>query len=71
MAATVKMPSPGMLCLVAHVRTDVSGERIVSIIRMTRVYLPNVLRLLVTANVVPSSPILVNLMVEEIRFSEV
>jgi hypothetical protein len=40
------MPSSGMLRRVALVETDVSEER-------------NVLRLLVTANVVPSSPILV------------
>jgi hypothetical protein len=68
------------------VRTDVSKERIASIIRVTRigelgttlavtnnrncVFLCSVLRLLVTANGVPSSPILVTLMMEETRSSK-
>jgi hypothetical protein len=52
---------------VALVRTDVSEERIASNIK---VLLRNVRRLLVTANVVPSSPILVTLMMEAIRSSE-
>jgi hypothetical protein len=47
---------------VALVRTDVSEERIASII--------SVLRFLVTANVVPSLPILVTLMIEQICSSE-
>jgi hypothetical protein len=47
---------------VALVRTDVSEDRIVSMI--------SVLQLLVTANVIPSSLILFALMMEEIRFSE-
>jgi hypothetical protein len=63
-----------MLDHVALVRTDVSGECIASIIRVTRTgelemlagYLGNVIRLLVTANVVPSLPILVSLMLEAI-----
>jgi hypothetical protein len=50
---------------VAHVRTDVSEECIASIIRVTRigepVFLRSVLRLLVTADVVPSSLIPVTL----------
>jgi hypothetical protein len=56
------MPSSGMLRRVELVRTDVSKERIAAINR--------VLRLLVTANGVPSSPILVTLMMEAIRSSE-
>jgi hypothetical protein len=59
------MPSSGMLRHVALVRTDVLDEFIASNIRVTRiselvttVFLRNVLRLLVTANFVPTSPIL-------------
>jgi uncharacterized membrane protein len=56
------MPPSEMLSSVALVRTDVSEEHIASIIRVTivklRRILRNVLRLLFTANVVPSSPIL-------------
>jgi hypothetical protein len=58
-------------------KTDVSEEHIASIIRVTRidklgtfVVTSNVLRLLVTANVVHSSPILVTLMMEFIITSE-
>jgi hypothetical protein len=65
-----------MLRRVALVRTDVSEERIASIIRVTRfgelytLFLSSVRRLLVTANAVPSSPILVTLMMEAICSSE-
>jgi hypothetical protein len=67
------MPSFGMLGHVALVRIDVSEERISFIIRVTRIgevgtklavtnncviFLRSVRRLLVTANVVPSSPFL-------------
>jgi hypothetical protein len=52
-----------MLRRVALVRTDVSEERIASIIR---VLLHNVLRLLVTANAVPRSLISVTLIMETI-----
>jgi hypothetical protein len=53
-----------MLHRVALVRTDVPEENIASIIRV------HLLRLLVTANVLPSSPILVTLMMEAIHTSE-
>jgi hypothetical protein len=51
---------------VALIRTDVSEERITSIIKVTRI----MLRLLLTANIVTSSPILVTLMMEAISSSE-
>jgi hypothetical protein len=57
-----------MLCHVAHVRTDVSEERITSIIRVTRIGI--VVWLLVTANAIPSLPTLVTLMMEAMRSSE-
>jgi hypothetical protein len=70
----VNLKSSEMLCRAALVRTDVSEERIASIIRVTRIgdlaFLRSVLRLLVAANIVPSSPILVILMMEAIRSSE-
>jgi hypothetical protein len=74
------MVSSGMLRRVAVVRTDVSEELSASFIRVTRigelgtdarlVFLRNVRRLLVTASVVTSSPILVTLMKEAISSSE-
>jgi hypothetical protein len=81
------MSSSGMLRRVAFIRTEVSGQNIASLIRVTRigeleitlavtinrstlVFLSSLVRLLVTANVVPSSQILVTLMKEEIRSSE-
>jgi hypothetical protein len=73
-------PSPRRVALVT---TDVSEELSASFIRMTRngglettlavtsnLFLHSVRRLLVTANVVPSSPILVTLMMEALRSSE-
>jgi hypothetical protein len=60
------MPPSGMLRRAALVRNDVSEESIASIIHELR----SVLRLLVNANIVPSSQILVTLIMEEIRSSE-
>jgi hypothetical protein len=54
-----------MLHRVAFIRTDVSEELSASL-----VFLRSVCRLLVTANVVPSSPILVTLMKEALSSSE-
>jgi hypothetical protein len=61
-----------MLRRVALVRTDVSEELSASFIRVTRIgeFLRSVRRLLVTASVVPSSPILVTLMKEALSSSE-
>jgi hypothetical protein len=68
------MPSSGTLC---HVCTDVLEERIASIIMITKIgelvttlALLSVVRLLVIANVAPSSPILVTLKIEAIHFTE-
>jgi hypothetical protein len=62
---------------VALVITDVSEELSASIIRLTRIgelrtlaVTRSVRRMLVTANVVPSSPILVTLMMEKLSSSE-
>jgi hypothetical protein len=61
-----------MLRRVALVTNNISQERIASIIRATRigVFLRSVLQLLVTANVVPSSPNDVILNMEPIRSTE-
>jgi hypothetical protein len=72
------MSSSGMLRRVALVRTYVSEVLSASIIRVTRLgelgktlaVTSNRHTLLVTANVVPSSPSLVTLMMEAIRSSE-
>jgi hypothetical protein len=61
------MPSSGMLRRVAVVRTDVSKEHIASVIRVT---IGRVLRLLATANVIPSLLIPVTLMMKAILSSE-
>jgi hypothetical protein len=63
------MSSSGMLRHVTLVRTDVSEEYSAYIIH-TIVFLRSMLRLLVTANVVPSSSILVTLMIEALHSSE-
>jgi hypothetical protein len=75
-----------MLRLVTLVRTDDSEEPSASIIRVTRIdelgttlavtsngaiiFLGSVSRLLITANVVPISPILVTLMIERLHPSK-
>jgi hypothetical protein len=67
-----------MLRRAALVRTDVSDERIASIIRVTRIgevrktsaVTRSALRLLVTANVFRTLPILITLMMEAIRSFE-
>jgi hypothetical protein len=70
-----------MLRGVTLVRTEVSEERITSIIKVTRISKlgttlavtnnrSSVLQLFVTANVVIGSPILVTLMMKAISFSE-
>jgi hypothetical protein len=62
-----------MLRRVTLLRTYVSEERSSSFIRVTRVhlvFLRSVRRLLVTASIVPSSPILVTLMNEALSSSE-
>jgi hypothetical protein len=75
------MPFSGMLRHVALVRTDISEECSASIIRVTRigelgklgeeiVFIRSMCQLLVTANVVPSSPILVTPMMEALHSSE-
>jgi hypothetical protein len=65
------MPSSGMLRRVALVSTDVSEELSASFTRVTRIGELGITlgvtsnrRTLVTANIVPSSPILVTLMIE-------
>jgi hypothetical protein len=62
------MPSSGMLRLVALVRIDVSEELSASIIRVSRIC--GLGTLAVTTNNVLSLPILVTLMMEELRSSE-
>jgi hypothetical protein len=69
------MVSSGILRRAALVRTDVSEELSASFIRVTAiceplVFLRSVRRFLVTATVVPSSQILVNLMKEALRSSK-
>jgi hypothetical protein len=65
------MVSPGMLCHVALVRTDGLEEPSAFIIRVTRIgELLSTRRLLVMTNVVPSSLILVTLMMEVLSSSE-
>jgi hypothetical protein len=73
-----RMSYYGILCCVALVRTDVSVERISSTFRVTRIgdlgttraVTSNNIMMSVTANVVPSSPILVALLMEAIPSSE-
>jgi hypothetical protein len=62
------MVSSGRLSHVALVRTDVSKELSASLIRVTRI--GELGTMLVTASIVPSSPILVTLMKEALSSSE-
>jgi hypothetical protein len=72
------MASSGMLRRVALVGTDVSEEQSASLMRVTRIgelgttlaVTSNLRRLLVTASVLPTSPILVALMKEVLSSSE-
>jgi hypothetical protein len=67
------MVSSAMLRRVTLIRTDVSEELSAYFFRVTRiqvVFLRSVRRLLVTASVVPSSPILVTMMKEVLSSSE-
>jgi hypothetical protein len=72
------MASSGMLRRVALVRTEVSEKLNASFIRVTRIVelgttldiTSNRRTLLVRANVIPSSPLLVTLMMEGLRSSE-
>jgi hypothetical protein len=64
------MASSGALRSVTLIRIEVSEERSASIIIVFIVFLHSVRRLLVTGNVVPSSPILVILMMEAVPSSE-
>jgi hypothetical protein len=69
----VKMASSGVLRRVALVRTDVSKKLSASIIRVTRigeVATDPRYEEIVTFNVVPSSPILVTLMMEALSSSQ-
>jgi hypothetical protein len=59
----------GMLRCVALVSTGISEEYSASVIRVI-IFLRSMRRLLVTANVIPSSPILVTLIMEALRSSE-
>jgi hypothetical protein len=79
-----RMPSYGIFCRVALVRTDVSEQRIAPIKKVTRFgelittlavtsnrsSVHQLLVMLVTANVVPSSLIFVTVMMEALRSSE-
>jgi hypothetical protein len=72
---TVGMPSSGMRCPVAFLRTDFSGEHIVPIIRVERInYLGTTLAVtsnfIVIANIVPSKLIPFTLIMEAKHSSE-
>jgi hypothetical protein len=64
------MASSGMLRRVALVRTDVSEERSASNIRVTTIGELGTTLAVVTAHVVPSSPIVATLNIEELSSSE-
>jgi Na+/H+ antiporter NhaD/arsenite permease-like protein len=76
---SLRIPSSRMLRHVALVRTDVSEQLSASIIRVTRIgepgrmlaiFLCSVHQLLVTANIVSNSPVVVTLMMEAPSSSE-
>jgi hypothetical protein len=72
-STSLRIVSSGMLRCVALVRSEVSDELSAFFIRVTRInelFLRRVRRLLVTASVVPSSPILVTLMKEALSSSD-
>jgi hypothetical protein len=62
--------SPRMLHHVALVRTDISEEHSASIIRVTRISKLGMLAVSSNQHMLPSSPILVTLMMEPLCFSE-
>jgi hypothetical protein len=67
------MPSSGILGYVALAIADASEERIVTIFRVTRIgiiLLRGLLQLLVSADDIPTSPIVVTFMMEAIIFSK-
>jgi hypothetical protein len=75
--AKCRIPSSGMFRRVVHVKTDVSEEIIASIIKVKRIRELGIMlaatrnrSTLRTANIVPSAPILVTLMMEAILSSD-
>jgi hypothetical protein len=65
---TTDVSEEGTATIIKVTRIDELGTLAVTINRFHMLFLHSVLRLLVTANVVPSSPILVRLMMEAICY---